>query len=143
MRYRLPATLLIILALGAGVYFADSRWPALLAADLPQADAVLVLKGERKLYLLRDGEPYREYRIALGGDPIGHKQEEGDQARSKARGVSAGGMIMVHGQMSSNEWKKNANSGINEIRSTGKTAQRINVDIDELISTGSHTCVGC
>lgn len=32
------------------------------------------------------------------------------------------------------EWKKNANSGINEIRSAGKTAQRVNVDIDELIS---------
>lgn len=59
MRYRLLASLLIVLALGAGLYFADSHLPALLAADVPQAEAVLVIKGERKLYLLRDGESKR------------------------------------------------------------------------------------
>jgi murein L,D-transpeptidase YafK len=48
------------------------------ATELPRADAVLVRKGERRLFLLRDGEPFREYRIALGGNPKGHKQEEGD-----------------------------------------------------------------
>lgn len=49
------------------------------ATDLPRADAVLVRKGERKLYLLKNGQPFREYRIALGANPFGHKQEEGDQ----------------------------------------------------------------
>jgi murein L,D-transpeptidase YafK len=50
-----------------------------LTDDLPLADMVLVKKSERKLYLLRDDQPFREYRIALGGNPVGHKQYEGDQ----------------------------------------------------------------
>lgn len=47
-------------------------------AGLPLADNVLVRKGERKLYLLRDGEVLRSYRIALGLRPDGHKEFEGD-----------------------------------------------------------------
>jgi len=136
VRYRLLAILLLVLTLGVGVYFADSRLPALFAEELPQAEAVLVLKEERKLYLLRDGEPYREYGIALGGNPVGHKQKEGDQqtpegdyvldwrnpnsmahlslhvsypneddrAQAEARGVSPGGMIMIHGQRNGFGW---------------------------------------
>lgn len=47
-------------------------------ATLPMADRVLVRKGERKLYLLRQGEVLREYKIALGPRPEGHKEFEGD-----------------------------------------------------------------
>jgi murein L,D-transpeptidase YafK len=47
------------------------------AAPLP-ADAILVKKGQRRLYLMRDGEPFRTYRIALGTNPEGHKQRQGD-----------------------------------------------------------------
>lgn len=42
------------------------------------ADSVLVVKSERKLYLLKDGEVLREMDIALGLRPLGHKQREGD-----------------------------------------------------------------
>jgi len=42
-------------------------------------DEVVVRKSERKLYLLRAGEIMRSYDIALGGNPEGHKQKEGDQ----------------------------------------------------------------
>jgi murein L,D-transpeptidase YafK len=45
---------------------------------LPMADRVVVRKSERKLYLLRQGETLREYKIALGPRPDGHKQFEGD-----------------------------------------------------------------
>jgi murein L,D-transpeptidase YafK len=45
---------------------------------LRAADAVLVVKSERRLYLLHDGQPYRSYRVALGLNPIGHKEREGD-----------------------------------------------------------------
>jgi murein L,D-transpeptidase YafK len=48
------------------------------AGPLPSADAVLVDKSERRLYLLRNGEPFRSYRIALGLAPNGHKEREGD-----------------------------------------------------------------
>lgn len=43
------------------------------------ADRVLVDKSERKLYLLRNGTKYREYSIALGPRPRGHKLRAGDE----------------------------------------------------------------
>jgi len=42
------------------------------------ADKLLVRKSERRLYLLRAGQVLREYRVALGLNPQGHKQREGD-----------------------------------------------------------------
>jgi murein L,D-transpeptidase YafK len=45
---------------------------------LYKADSVLIKKSERKLYLLKDGEPFRDYQIALGKDPEGAKLFEGD-----------------------------------------------------------------
>lgn len=43
-----------------------------------RADRVLVLKSERRLVLLKGAEPLKTYRIALGPNPIGHKEREGD-----------------------------------------------------------------
>jgi murein L,D-transpeptidase YafK len=43
------------------------------------ADRVLVKKSERKLYLVRDGINYREFLIALGPRPRGHKLHVGDE----------------------------------------------------------------
>lgn len=43
------------------------------------SDRVLVDKSERKLYLLRNGTKYREYSIALGPRPRGHKLRAGDE----------------------------------------------------------------
>ena len=45
---------------------------------LPKADKVLIIKSERKLYLLRDGKPYREYHVALGRAPVGPKRQAHD-----------------------------------------------------------------
>jgi len=45
----------------------------------PSVDFVRVVKSERKLMLLSGGQVVREFRIALGGNPAGHKQQEGDQ----------------------------------------------------------------
>lgn len=42
-------------------------------------DKVVVRKAERKMYLLKDEKIYREYKIALGDNPVGHKQQEGDE----------------------------------------------------------------
>tara|TARA_R110000850_G_C9731612_1_gene443360 strand:+ start:113 stop:586 length:474 start_codon:yes stop_codon:yes gene_type:complete len=42
-------------------------------------DLVKVLKTERKMYLLDGGETIAEFDIALGGEPVGHKEREGDQ----------------------------------------------------------------
>ncbi|WP_456456773.1 L,D-transpeptidase family protein [Nitratifractor sp.] len=48
------------------------------AKKIPKAQKVLILKKERKLYLLRGGKPYREYHIALGRHPEGPKVKEHD-----------------------------------------------------------------
>ena len=37
-----------------------------------------VHKSERKMYMLHDGQVVKTYDINLGGNPIGHKQFEGD-----------------------------------------------------------------
>jgi murein L,D-transpeptidase YafK len=42
-------------------------------------DRVIVDKSDRILKLMSDGKVIRSYRIALGGSPTGHKQQEGDQ----------------------------------------------------------------
>ncbi|MGH8223883.1 MAG: L,D-transpeptidase family protein [Woeseiaceae bacterium] len=49
------------------------------AGDFPTADKVLVEKGSRRLHLLKDGVTFRTFRIALGLEPEGPKQREGDQ----------------------------------------------------------------
>lgn len=82
---RILVNLLPLLAFVSSVSLAESNHELQqLAAlefrdDLSLADMVLVKKAERKLYLLRGDQPFREYRIALGGNPIGHKEYEGDQ----------------------------------------------------------------
>ena len=48
------------------------------SAQSPYADKVLVKKSERKLYLLKNGQPIRTYRVSLGTNPTGHKERRGD-----------------------------------------------------------------
>lgn len=50
-----------------------------IAGKLPKADLVIVHKKERTLYLIRNNETFKAYRIALGANPKGHKQQEGDE----------------------------------------------------------------
>jgi len=49
-----------------------------LSAIVPLADAIVVRKSERRLYLMRRGEVLRSYRVALGLVPEGPKQRAGD-----------------------------------------------------------------
>jgi murein L,D-transpeptidase YafK len=43
------------------------------------ADRVVVDKSERRLYLYQGEEVLRSYEIALGKNPVGHKQRRGDK----------------------------------------------------------------
>lgn len=53
--------------------------PASAVSDaLPMADQVVVVKSERRLYLVRGGIPFRSFKVWLGLDPKGHKEREGD-----------------------------------------------------------------
>jgi murein L,D-transpeptidase YafK len=42
------------------------------------ADSALVLKKERTLTLMRQGKVLKTYRVALGPEPVGPKQRQGD-----------------------------------------------------------------
>jgi murein L,D-transpeptidase YafK len=67
----------------AGIVAATLLWllPAAVFATsdvLRAADQLLVVKSERRLYLIRDGHPYRSYKVVLGLSPVGQKEREGD-----------------------------------------------------------------
>ncbi|MEM7611466.1 MAG: L,D-transpeptidase family protein [Pseudomonadota bacterium] len=52
---------------------------------LPTADLVVVNKSERWLRLYRDDEILREFPIALGAEPKGDKEQEGDNRTPEGR----------------------------------------------------------
>ena len=52
---------------------------------LRPAEAVLVVKSEHRLYLLRGGQPFRSYHVAFGLNPAGHKERAGDYRTPEGR----------------------------------------------------------
>ncbi len=77
-RYAFLFSVLIFLVGG------DSGWSSP-TEGLPPAEALRVVKSERKRYLLRDGKPYKTYCISLGSNPVGDKVEEGDKRTPEGR----------------------------------------------------------
>ena len=67
---------LVMLMLAA--VFAVQAGDAVPAASFQPADLIVVHKSKRSLLLFRDGAIVGEYRVALGLDPNGPKQREGD-----------------------------------------------------------------
>lgn len=64
--------------------FATLAWGEI---ESPKADSVLVDKSERKMWLIIQGQKFREYDIALGDNPSGHKEREGDERTPEGRYV--------------------------------------------------------
>ena len=50
-------------------------------------DRIVVRKGRREMLLLSGESVVRSYRIALGRDPVGHKEREGDGRTPEGRYV--------------------------------------------------------
>ena len=65
----------LVVVLLLGVYVQSAARATSLT---PRADSILIVKHERKLYLLRDNYPVRSYRIALGLSPTGAKEHQWD-----------------------------------------------------------------
>jgi murein L,D-transpeptidase YafK len=81
LRLLAAATLTVV----GGVIYA--QWPRKpLPADA-QADRVIVRKSARLLELYRGTKLLRTYAIALGRNPLGHKQQEGDGRTPEGRYV--------------------------------------------------------
>ena len=47
--------------------------------DGPRVTAIVVHKAARRMYLLHNNEVLKEYKIGLGGNPVGDKKYEGDR----------------------------------------------------------------
>jgi len=52
--------------------------PLHMSGSMPMADRVIVKKGERRLLLMHGDSILRTYKVALGLNPIGHKERAGD-----------------------------------------------------------------
>jgi murein L,D-transpeptidase YafK len=48
-------------------------------ASFNKADKVVLIKGKRVLLLMRQGEIFKSYKVALGKEPNGHKTKAGDK----------------------------------------------------------------
>jgi murein L,D-transpeptidase YafK len=46
--------------------------------DMRGIDRVVVDKSQRTLWAYRDGKPVRAFQVALGSEPVGHKERQGD-----------------------------------------------------------------
>ena len=44
-----------------------------------KADAVLVIKGKKRLCHLNNGVPFASFSTTFGANPTGHKQAQGDE----------------------------------------------------------------
>ena len=55
------------------------------AERIQKADEVLVIKSEKRLYLIADGERFASFRVTFGGEPKGHKTQLGDQRTPEGR----------------------------------------------------------
>lgn len=49
-----------------------------IAQNLPKVDQIVIYKRQHKMLLLQEGQIVRQYRIALGKNPRGHKMQMGD-----------------------------------------------------------------
>jgi murein L,D-transpeptidase YafK len=75
---------LLIILVATAFWLAVPAGSPELAQDV---DFVRVLKSERRLELLAQGQVVRRYSIALGGNPVGRKRFEGDRRTPEGRYV--------------------------------------------------------
>ncbi|MGB5247276.1 MAG: L,D-transpeptidase family protein [Woeseia sp.] len=56
-----------------------------MSGEFPEAELVVVEKAARKLHLVRNGEAFKTFDIALGVAPVGDKEQEGDARTPEGR----------------------------------------------------------
>lgn len=71
----------ILLVIGVSAVFAGTAMVA---------DKVLVIKSERKMYLLKNGAVFKTYPIMPGQNPVGHKQKKDDDRTPEGEYVLKG-----------------------------------------------------
>lgn len=68
----------------------SARVTLLPSPDLPDVDHIVVRKSDRRLYLMDGGRVVRAYKIALGLNPVGPKERDGDFRTPEGRYFLAG-----------------------------------------------------
>lgn len=76
-RWLLVVLAIVVVLATTTLFVAQHNWNPL-PADTT-IDRILIEKSARKLSILREGKLLKSYRVALGRNPIGPKQEEGDR----------------------------------------------------------------
>ena len=76
----MPALRLVVRGAGAAVLALSLAACATQQSSMTTqyADRVVVVKSTRSMQLIRNGGVLKTYRVALGGDPVGHKTQQGD-----------------------------------------------------------------
>jgi murein L,D-transpeptidase YafK len=69
-------TVFVVMCALALYFYAHHNWHPLSAGTT--IDRIVVQKSAKKLSIFRDDNQIKRYRIALGRNPVGAKQEEGD-----------------------------------------------------------------
>lgn len=69
---------IVLLALSPVLAACDGEQKVLRPPLQIHADRIVVEKAARRMHLERAGTTVKSYRIALGRNPVGHKQQEGD-----------------------------------------------------------------
>jgi len=87
MKLRGRTRLLIAAALSVLGGALWAHWPRDPLPEGTKADRVVVRKAARTLELYRGAELLRVYKVALGRNPLGHKQQEGDSRTPEGRYV--------------------------------------------------------
>jgi murein L,D-transpeptidase YafK len=72
-------TLLRVILMVVALATLSSCAPKFRTYNGPEVTRIEVHKADRKMYLLHGTQVLKAYNIKLGGNPIGHKQFEGDQ----------------------------------------------------------------
>lgn len=77
----MPRAFLIVVAfvsLAVAAFVGYAMWPRSALPENTKVDRIVVLKSERKMQLFSGSTVVREYRVALGFQPVGAKEMEGD-----------------------------------------------------------------
>ena len=77
MKYILKFFLILLVLLASALLY--NYWPESTLPANTKATRLIIYKSERKLELWENKNLVKCYRISLGGNPIGHKQHQGDQ----------------------------------------------------------------
>lgn len=76
VRAKIPAISLLVAGLAVAIYYANHKTKLLPAGT--KIDRIVIDKSSRTLSIFRNGRVLKTYRVALGRNPVGPKEEEGD-----------------------------------------------------------------